>query len=489
MALIQYNGITLPYADLTEFRMEAVYDPSGTDRILTKYIISAQTVVNPDFLPLMDPTLELTTVSSPVTAVKLVQQKLMQQRQQLSVKFNGVEMIPERQQGVSGYVDAANGPKPSKVEFIPVDGATNTTFILLFSIEANYWVRQYANTDDLIANPNKNLPGNVVLYNRWTESVQIDEENRTVKKRTGKFLIRSDNSKGFIPDQVRTGMAVVGLPPGRFVRHRSEYTVTEDGLGLAYDITDREVFRLPPPPAFKADAEYAEQGTRGDGKRILSFRIKLWGDNDTDQVALIKTCAAIAFFKVQSRGANLYGRRGESGIILGSTLRVGGYENWAEFRLIALKAAIPNTTTAAGGFSTTTAGRIAAGAFEFFRRIGAAAGVGGGGGGGGNIGAGAGAGAIGGAIGGADAADATAGVMAPSQNAAFLPDPGIQPNYLIRGTAGLLLQAARYYDPSLQNVQLGQGSELGGNGPVGFFNGVVQLSAGVMPGEAGKTPE
>lgn len=489
MALIEYNGIILPYSDMTEFRMEAVYDPSNTDRILTKYVISAQTVINSDYIRLLDDSIPLNIepAANVVATWQIVQQKLMAHRKRLSVKFNGVEMIPQRQEGVAGFVDAMNGPRPLKCEFIPMDGLTNQTFLVIFSIEANYWINQSTDELERVTNPNKNLPGNVVLYNRWTESVQIDEENRTVKKRTGKLMIRSDNVKGWIPDFVRASMAVVGLPPGNFLRHRSEYTVSEDGLGLSYDITDREVFRLPPPPAFKAEAEYAEQGTKGDGKRFLSFRIKLWGDNNTSQVDLIKTCAAIAFFKIESRGGNLFGAKEDAGITVGSNLRVGGYENWAEFRIVALKPAIPNVIKGKVGGIGNVGNVAVAGAAEGFAIGGAFGAITGAAGR--LLFGGFGGGAQGGGGGGAVAAPANKGAMAPSQSAAFMPDPGIQPKYLIRGTAGLLLQAAAYYDPSLQNVQLGQAGQTAGNAPVGLFNGVGQLNQGKLPGQAGKNPE
>lgn len=462
--------------------MEAIYDPSNTDRILTKYSISVQTVITADYIGLLLPSLVVPDgfQLSVVAAMQLIQQKLLAPRKALSLKFNGVEMMPAKQQGVTGTVDASNGPRPLKCELIPMDGATNTTFILLYSIEASYWI---SNSNQSITDPNKNLPGNVVLYNRWSEGVNIDGENRTVRTRKGKILIRSDNIKGWIADYARASMAVVSLPPGRFLRKRSSYVVDENGLGLAYEVVDQEVFRMPTPPSFKAEGEYAEQGTRGDGKRFLSFRVKLWGDNETSQVSLIKTCAALCIVKLNSRGAGLFS--GKTGLTIGSNLRVGAYENWAEYRLIALQ------TTTPARINTVNAGAVAQGAVIG----GATGGVFGGAGfgipgavigglGGAVIGA-----VIGGATGGNTGASAgvTPGVMAPNQNAAWLPDVPYTPNYLIRGTAGLLIQAARYYDPSFQATQMGPGQTTAGNGTV--FPNDVQLNTGRAVGEAGKQPE
>lgn len=434
MAYISYNGISLPYSDLTDFQMEAVSDPSNTDRILTKFLIGASTVINKDFLTYFmaesGALLAPTAGQNPVAITQLIYQRLMERRKRLSLQFNGVEMIPQRQQGVTGYVDAMNGPVPLRCEILPMGCATNETFILTFKIEANYWLHQ-DNLDS--ANPNKNLPGNVVLYNRWTESVDIDDQNRTTKARRGKLMIRSDNVKGWIADQIRSSMAVVGQPPGRFIRKKSYYTVSEDGLGLSYEVVDQEVFRMPASPSFRSEGVYIEEGTRGDGKRIASCRVKLYGDNDTSQNELYRRSAAIVLVKLGAGGLGQdlqaldpNAKAQDAGFVLASRLAVGMWENWAEFMVTVMMPAKPQ--------------RLREGA------------------------------------------------MGGRTDLAMVPDAGAVPKYLTRGTASLLLQAAAYYDPSFTNTSLGPAEQTAGNAPLAALAGNVQLNRGVQPGREGTAP-
>jgi hypothetical protein len=64
-----------------------------------------------------------------------------------------------------------------------------------------------------------------------------------------------------------------------------------------------------------------------------------------------------------------------------------------------------------------------------------------------------------------------------------------QPAYFDRGTAGLLLQAASYYDPSVLNVQLAGGADAADSLPSATGADAVQLNRGLQPGQAGKEGE
>ena len=78
------------------------------------------------------------------------------------------------------------------------------------------------------------------------------------------------------------------------------------------------------------------------------------------------------------------------------------------------------------------------------------------------------------------------GIVGPGQNAAWLPDSATTPNYLIRGTSDLLIQAAKYYDPSFAATQLGASAQTAGNGAI--FANSVNLNKSVQPGQAGANP-
>jgi hypothetical protein len=60
-----------------------------------------------------------------------------------------------------------------------------------------------------------------------------------------------------------------------------------------------------------------------------------------------------------------------------------------------------------------------------------------------------------------------------------------QPAYSDRGTAGLLLLAASYYDPSILNVKLGVDRNVTGSLPVPTGTDAVQMTPGKLPGTVG----
>src|SRR5690242_6958430 len=107
MSLVTYNGVCLPYPFHTTFRQEAVYDDVGqTDWHLTRYHLEIQCIVNHAYLGAMtsDPSLPLAAAPGPYDFMRDLRNRLMKPRQALSVKFNGVEYIP--QNNMPGTVDA-----------------------------------------------------------------------------------------------------------------------------------------------------------------------------------------------------------------------------------------------------------------------------------------------------------------------------------------------------------------------------------------------
>jgi hypothetical protein len=81
--------------------------------------------------------------------------------------------------------------------------------------------------------------------------VQIDKFMASTRTRSGTFIIRSDNAERITADQIRTQMAVLGVPNG-FQRESATYTQSTDGLSIKYDIVDKEYFKAPPQDAFEA---------------------------------------------------------------------------------------------------------------------------------------------------------------------------------------------------------------------------------------------
>ena len=114
-------------------------------------------------------------------------------------------------------------------------------------------------------------------------------------------MIRSDNDAGRLADELRSQMAVVSTLPG-FVRERSEYTITPDGLGLSYTVVDKEVFNMPPQGAYEADGDFEQSSTRGGGQRYASCRCRLKGAKFIAQSRLAQLAAGVVFSTLYAKG-------------------------------------------------------------------------------------------------------------------------------------------------------------------------------------------
>lgn len=422
MSNLTYNGITLPYCNCTSFQQEAIYDDQGnTDWCLVKFDIEVQCLLNANYKDWIDADgtigdTDWETTTNPATMMRIIRKKLLEPRQKLSYTFNGQDLIPRTQNFINGVlttvnIDAQNGPKP---QYCNIQLFTNTSFIITYKIIAHYWER----LSTAISNvpPTDNGTGNMVLFNRWTEAIEIDDKNFSKRIRTGKFMIRSDNYTGQIADEIRSQMAVVGVPYG-FLRESSNYTVTPDGLAIQYRIVDKEAFKMPPQPAFKASGRYKESLPGYGAMRHVEVQLKLEGDKNTNQALLLQKAFQICTTKLRMNGITTNFEATPTG----GHFVVDMYENIVEVQLSAMAPVNPNVIP--GDPSVPVQAKT---------RLYGAAGI-------------------------------------RWQAVTFTPGSDdvspIGPNYLDRGTADRLLRAAAYFDPSLTNVVLNK--VIGQNVPSG----------------------
>ena len=394
---ITYNGITLPYGATTSFKQVAVRDDLGdTDWILTRFDITVNAVINLDYLPLLAP--DLVNASTGDTAsflMKTVRPRLLQHRKRLSFTFAGEELIPEIQEGNLGTVDADNGPKPQTCDILEL---TNTTFLISYHIIASYW-ENFADASATFTPPPvsiDNPTGNPVLFNRWTDSIDISDLSMSRRTREGKFRIRSDNAAGLIADQFRFAMAQLGVPAG-FLRESSRYVVSPDGLSLQYQIVDKEVFKLPPSPAYKAAGEYTESSGKASATRFVEAWVRLEAAKTVNQSVLVQKCISVVVKKLHIN----FSDRGDqpSAIPISASLRLGMYDNWVHCQI---KAQVTKTTKRYDNIAWMNKSVC----FTPF----------------------------------SDAGGTFQGATTPA--------------YPVYGTAGRLLQAAAYWDPSLRNLKM-----------------------------------
>lgn len=323
MSVVTYSGVTLPYAYCTRFDQAAEYDESGTDWYCTKFDIQVECVLNTNYLSQIASDLSgvADQFRSAGDIMAVIRARLLEPRRALSVKSNGAELIP---QGGTGKVDSQNGPQPQSCSVISL---TDTTFLVSYHIIARYW-ETYSVTQGV---PFKSTQaGNNVLYNRWNETVDIDNANFSTRTREGKFIIRSDNAGGKIADELRTQMAVVGVPKG-FLRKSSRYTVDKSGLGIAYTLVDQEQFKMPPPPAFEAAGKYIESTqVKGGAIKYGEVWVSLRGDKLTDQGKLLEAAIKVAGAKLNRRSQQI-GSKGH--IVENARAEVDLYKNEVLFQI------------------------------------------------------------------------------------------------------------------------------------------------------------
>lgn len=324
MSVFIYNDITIPYALISNFSQEAVYDESDTNKLYTKFDITVQGVLNADYASTIGG-----GAAAAMTGAQLMNQiraRLLTPRKTLQITFGGTNIIPTAQANTT--VDSKNGPHPQAVSITQLQ--TNT-FLVQFRI-VTHWTETASGPDGAGA-----TGGGTVISNRWTETQSIDFANFSTRTRTGKIIIRSDNPNGSVPDNVRESMAVVGVPIG-FLRESSSYTVSTDGLQLDYSVTDKEVFYMPPAPAFRARGKYIETTARNGAMRYGTVSLTLWGDKATKQSALLQTAIQVAASHILQRGPE-GGGQNKITKIESSCLEVDMYENVVRVEMRVLMAA------------------------------------------------------------------------------------------------------------------------------------------------------
>lgn len=276
MSSFTYNEITIPYAAHTSFSQEAVYDPSNTDRMYTRFDITVQGILNSSLAGVIGA--EEGSNDNAASIMKNIRGKLLTPRRPLAIDFDGLELLP-----TADGVDAKNGPLP---QVCNIQRLTTATFLISFRIVTHRCESEFGETG-----------GNAVVSVRWRQTQSIDNCNFSTRTRTGSFTIRSDNLQGVQADQLRSSMAILAIPSG-FVRESSEYTISEDGLTLSFTIRDKEVWLYPPEPAFQAQGSYQETSTHRGSRRSARCSVTLQGSKTSPNATLMRTAVAICANKL-----------------------------------------------------------------------------------------------------------------------------------------------------------------------------------------------
>jgi hypothetical protein len=233
---LSYDGTIITDIKTLGYEQQAVYDPSNTDYLYTKVSIKVQGVINANLTP-------ADSDETPAATMIRIRKCLMAPRKQLYFSTGGDEGLISGGTNnlitspATGFmVDANNGPKPISLSITSI---TVVTFIVVYEIETYLY---------------ECCSGNGLPYssNRWKETHDIDAEGYITRTIDGQVIFRSDmvsakTNPGQINAQIADYYRGLLAPPhismlAGFVRVSRKFMVSEDGLQLAYTITDKQQY-------------------------------------------------------------------------------------------------------------------------------------------------------------------------------------------------------------------------------------------------------
>lgn len=179
--------------------------------------------------------------------------------------------------------DLNNGPK------VRVIGLTQITGDTLIRAELEFEICK------MECDPNGSLyNASGVLSNRWTVSDDIDNNRQTTRTwsgtlRTMTSVVNANSFRGLVVPKLQEG----------FRRDSMHFLVSEDGLSLQYQVTDREIAYSAPSPATSWDLSTTERVERsGQNHNYVDVDVRLSGDRNVDKKRLVQLATAIADAKV-----------------------------------------------------------------------------------------------------------------------------------------------------------------------------------------------
>lgn len=252
-------GIELSYIQTKQISHEVILDPTGTDYLHTKITITVQALIH------HYPTPPATPPENRADTLRRIRHMLETPRRQLYFFDDSTPDVPLIMSPAPGtFLDAANGPFPENLHIDAIKG----TQLAVVSFTVSTCV---------IECPGGGQPP--YQSNLWRDVITIDEKFFTTRTRTGRIMRRSDGE--FDLEQLRDlAFRDAGLVPPGFQRERSTYTFQEDGLALAYEFVDKELYLTPPAPAVFAEGTYREStNTVGGAIRWGEANVRLVGAN------------------------------------------------------------------------------------------------------------------------------------------------------------------------------------------------------------------
>jgi len=260
---ISYNGITVTLVQIVAHAMTPIYDESGIVQTANRRSITFTGVVHD------------TLVSDFVSDVTVVQRKLMEPRQTLTVAFGAstyISVTPTNGNLTSSDID--NGPKPRNIEVTPFFGGVTAM------VSGTFEWTEYGNYGV------SGLVQAVVVSHRWEQRFSVDRLNYSTRTVEGTMILSTKAAVGDTtnPDYYRNYIYppyIVG-----FKRERADFIISADAKTLKYTIVDKEEFRPYPGLSQNGQGTYS---VRAIGSNLVkNFAITLEGSKNTYPGAIVE---------------------------------------------------------------------------------------------------------------------------------------------------------------------------------------------------------
>lgn len=284
-----YGSTTLGYARTVRLSEEPVFDPSGVDYLFTRVRLAVAGVLAYGSLNVPP----ATGGEKPADVARRIEHALMTPRQRLRYRLAGrvvfaVDPPPktglaastpaDEQVGAKLVVDADHGPKPVSLSFpLMVEGGINVEFEIEFHIV----------TCSAAASVGQQRG---YASNRFETKEEFNELGYRTVRTSGVMIGRSDIPGNL--DQFRS--KVVPAVPNGYQRVGSTWTLSPDGLRLAYEFSDKELYLTPPEPAKKCGGRLLVASNNAGATYVGQLNLWLEGPKTVTKAALLTKALSIA---------------------------------------------------------------------------------------------------------------------------------------------------------------------------------------------------
>jgi len=284
-----YNGVRLINVNTRQMEQDVVLDPSGTDVVGQRVVMSFDTTCHVQHLEAMVHGVDgyslgfgAGTTADLFTRAKIA---LSQPRCQLSVYVDNnllwevFPATPASVQAVSNF-DTNNGPHPKRVLVRQIVGSE----IVSISFTIEFTLGQCAGGGTPF----------VIVSNKWSVAEERDGNFFTTRRITGQ--LRTSHS-GFAGHSMLP-WCVPGLEYG-FRREVIAYDAGANGLDCSYQIVDRQTHTAAPYPATDVSGTYSWSTSLETGNWVHHSEFTLTGSPDADVKRLVARAVELCDARVK----------------------------------------------------------------------------------------------------------------------------------------------------------------------------------------------